>query len=89
MFLCHRAVPKGVLLTTIIIYYFQTQLILTTCQIRYHSHLWDHRSTGRLRTVTPRRYLEYCEVSGLHQLIFGLSQKNEEKKTEPKGSALT
>jgi hypothetical protein len=26
----------------------QTQLILTTCQIRYHSHLWDHRSTGQL-----------------------------------------
>ena len=28
--------------------WFQTQLILTTCQIRYHSHLWDHRSTGQL-----------------------------------------
>ena len=24
------------------------ELILTTCQIRYHSHLWDHRSTGQL-----------------------------------------
>ena len=21
---------------------------LTTCQTRYHSHLWDHRSTGQL-----------------------------------------
>ena len=39
--------------------------------------------------MTPRRYLEYCEVSGLRQLIFGLGQKNEEKKKEPKGSALT
>ena len=26
----------------------QTQLILIACQIRYHSHLWDHRSTGQL-----------------------------------------
>ena len=28
--------------------WFQNQLILTTCQIRYHSHLWDHRRTGQL-----------------------------------------
>ena len=28
--------------------WFQTQLILTTCQTRYHSHLWDHCSTGQL-----------------------------------------
>ena len=28
--------------------WFQTQLILTMCQIRYRSHLWDHRSTGQL-----------------------------------------
>ena len=28
--------------------WFQTQLIPTACQIRYHSHLWDHRSTGQL-----------------------------------------
>ena len=28
--------------------WFQTQLVLTTCQIHYHSHLWDHRSTGQL-----------------------------------------
>ena len=27
---------------------FQTQPILMTCQIRYHSHVWDHRSTGQL-----------------------------------------
>ena len=25
--------------------WFQTQPILTAAQIRYHSHLWDHRST--------------------------------------------
>ena len=28
--------------------WFQTQLILTTWQICYHSHLWHHRSTGQL-----------------------------------------
>ena len=28
--------------------WFRTQLILTTLQIRYHSHLWDHSSTGQL-----------------------------------------
>ena len=35
--------------------------------------LWDHRSTGQLRTLIPRGYLEYCEVSGLRQRIFGLN----------------
>ena len=34
--------PKGCII------WFQTQPILITCQIRYHSHLWDHRRTGRL-----------------------------------------
>ena len=28
--------------------WFQTQPILTACQIRYLSHLWDHRSTRQL-----------------------------------------
>ena len=28
--------------------WFQTQLILPTCQIRYYRHLWDHRGTGQL-----------------------------------------
>ena len=27
---------------------FQTQLLLTTCQIRHYNHLWDHRRTGQL-----------------------------------------
>ena len=39
-------------------------------KIRYHSHLWDHRSTGQLLTLIPRGHLEYCEVSGLRQLIL-------------------
>ena len=26
--------------------------------------------------LIPRGHLEYCEVSGLRQLIFGLNQKN-------------
>ena len=28
--------------------WFQTQLILATCQTPYHSHLLDHRRTGQL-----------------------------------------
>ena len=28
--------------------WFQTQLVRTTCQIRYPSHVWDHCSTGQL-----------------------------------------
>ena len=32
--------------------------------------LWDRRSTGQLCTLIPRGYLEYCEVSGLRQLIL-------------------
>ena len=43
----HTGKPTGVAVSHCITR-FQTQLILTTCQIRYHSHLWDHRSTGQL-----------------------------------------
>ena len=32
--------------------------------------LWDHCSTGQLRTLIPRGYLKYCEVSRLRQLIL-------------------
>ena len=39
--------PTGVAVSHCITW-FQTQLIPTACQIRYHSHLWDHRSTGHL-----------------------------------------
>ena len=28
--------------------WFHTQLIFSACQIRYHSHLWDHCRTGLL-----------------------------------------
>ena len=44
--LMHTGEPTGVAVSHCITW-FQTQLILTTCQIRYHSHLWDHRSTGQ------------------------------------------
>ena len=44
--------------TSITWFQFQTQLILTTCQIRYHSHC------GIIVE------LEYHMVSRLHQLIF-------------------
>ena len=45
--LMHTRKPKGVAVSHCIIW-FHTHLILTTCQIRYHGHLWDHRSTGQL-----------------------------------------
>ena len=48
--------------------WFQTQPIPTTCQIRYHSHLWGHRSTGQLRTLTPS--LERHTGSRLRQPIL-------------------
>ena len=41
------AKPTGLAVSPCITW-FQTQLILITCQMRYHSHLWDHRSTGQL-----------------------------------------
>ena len=45
--LMHTGKPTGVAVSHCITR-FQTQLILTTCQIRYHNQLWDHRSTGQL-----------------------------------------
>ena len=45
--LTHTGKPMGVAVSHCITW-FQTQLIVTACQIRYHSHLWDHRSTGQL-----------------------------------------
>ena len=45
--LMHTGKPTGVAVPHCITW-FQTQLIPTTCQIRYHSHLWDYRSTGQL-----------------------------------------
>ena len=43
----HTGKPMGVAVSHCITW-FQTQLILTACQIRYHSQWWDHRSTGQL-----------------------------------------
>ena len=45
--LTHTGKPTGVAVSHCITW-FQTHVILTTFQIRYHSHLWDHRSTGQL-----------------------------------------
>ena len=45
--LMHTGKPTGVAVFHCITW-FQTQLISTTCQIPYHSHLRDHRSTGQL-----------------------------------------
>ena len=39
--LVHTGKPAGVAVSHCTTR-FQTQLFLTTCQIRYHSHLWDH-----------------------------------------------
>ena len=62
--LMHTGKPTGVAVSHCITW-FQTQLILTTCQIRYHSHLWDHRRTGQLWILIPRDCLEYHTVSRL------------------------
>ena len=45
--LMHTGKPMGVAVSHCRTW-FQPQLIPTTCQICYHSHLWDHRSTGQL-----------------------------------------
>ena len=45
--LMHTGKPTGVAVSHCITW-FQTQLILTTCQIRYLRLLWDHRRTGQL-----------------------------------------
>ena len=44
--LMHTGKATGVAVSHCITW-FQTQLILTMCQIHYHSH-WDHGSTGQL-----------------------------------------
>ena len=41
--LMHTEKPMGVA-----VFHCITQLILTMCQIRDHSRLWDHRTTGQL-----------------------------------------
>ena len=47
--------------------------IYTTCQIRYHSHATVALCSSE--PLIPRGHLEYCEVSRLRQLTFGLNQK--------------
>ena len=67
--LMHTGKPTGVAVSHCITW-SQTQLIFTTCQIRYHSHLWDHRSTGQLCTLFSRGGLEYHMMSRVRQLIL-------------------
>ena len=67
--LMHTAKPTGVAFSNCMIW-FQTQLILTLCQIRYHSHLWGHCRIGKLLLLIPRSYLEYHTVNRLRQLIL-------------------
>ena len=43
----HAGQPMGMAVSPCISW-FQTQLILTACQMCYHSHLWDHRRSGQL-----------------------------------------
>ena len=50
--------------------WFQTQLILTTCQNRYHSHLRDHGSTGQLCALIRRNCFEYHVMNRVHQLTL-------------------
>ena len=45
--LMHTGTPMGVAVSRCISW-FQTQLILTMCQIRYHAHLRDHHNTRQL-----------------------------------------
>ena len=67
--LTHTGKPTGVAVSHCITW-FQTQLILTTCQIRYHSHLWDHRSTAQGGVPCAVRAL--CEkLAVLHHREFG------------------
>ena len=62
--------------------WFQTQLILTTCQIRYHSHFWDHCRSGQLCTLIPRGGFEYHTVGRLCELILAGTKKNNSLRFE-------
>jgi hypothetical protein len=42
--LVHTGKPTGVAVSHCITWFSDSANPLTTCQIRYHSHLWDHRS---------------------------------------------
>ena len=55
--------------------WFQTQLILTACQIPYHAFV----ALDSSEPVIPRGYLEYCGVSGLRH-HFGLNPPPPPKK---------
>ena len=62
-------------------------LILTTCQICYHSHLCDHRSTGQLWALILRGCLEYQVVSRISQIMLVWTKnKMREEAGLPAGS---
>ena len=62
--------PKRIVCIT----WFQTQLILTTCQGRYQSHLAQH---GTALILDSERFLECLLVSGLHRLAVAGTRKKE------------
>ena len=66
---CAHWKPTGVADSHCILWY-QTQLILTACQIRYQSHLWGHCRTGQLWAFIPRSYLKHPPMSRPRQLIL-------------------
>ena len=53
-----------------------TLLTLTACQIRRHSHLWDHHSIRQLKTLVPRRCLESHTMHRVRQLILMWTTKS-------------
>ena len=40
--------------------WFQTRLLLTACQTRYHSHLWDHGTPPPHLRATPLSKLQWA-----------------------------
>ena len=64
-----EAPPTGVAVSHCITW-FQIQLILTPCQIRYHTHCGIIVALDSSEPLIPRGYLEFCELSRLRQLIL-------------------
>jgi hypothetical protein len=72
--LTHTGKPTGMAVSHCITW-FQTQIIPTTCQIRYHSHC------GIIVALDSSDYLEYCTVSRLRQIILVWTEKKTKKTT--------
>ena len=56
--------------------WFQTQLVLTLCQIRCHSHLQDQCSTGQLGMLLLRGCPGYHMAHRVRQLILFWTRKD-------------